>query len=196
MQHLLALGWKAIKGGAGDDEIHSQGGQGTIANGGDGDDYISSVAHTKITGGAGNDKISGGGKHVIDGDGGNDEVMVSGNNNTITGGEGNDRIRLWSDNNVVNYSIGDDKDRIEILKGLGNTLKLGEGLTYEAMRISYEGNKANISFEGHGDEEITVDFLREASLSIEFADGKSISINAKPISSSPHIKEFTDNLGR
>lgn len=196
MQHLLALGWKAIKGGAGDDEIHSQGGQqGTIADGGDGDDYISSVAHTKITGGAGNDKISGGGKHVIDGDGGNDEVMVSGNNNTITG-EGNDRIRLWSDNNVVNYSIGDGKDRIEILKGLGNTLKLGEGLTYEDMRISYEGNKANISFEGHGDEEITVDFLREASLSIEFADGKSISINAKPISSSPHIKEFTDNLGR
>lgn len=227
----------SVKGGAGDDTIITDGGQGTFIEGGDGNDNISTLNNVKISGGAGNDYISANAYNTVDGgagddrinvggnlsrpqsgnvvDGGtgndtimgqsynvlnggegndsisanqdfnvvsggqgNDAIVIRGDSNTINGGIGNDTIGLDSDNNIVNFSIGDGKDNIALRSGTGNTIKLGEGLNQSDMKISYEGTTATISFEGR-DEELTVEFFTEDSLSIEFSDGESISIKSE-----------------
>ena len=80
-----------INGGAGDDEIHTHGGN-DIINGGDGKDYIYA--------GAGNDIINGGN--------GDDYIYA---------GEGNDKITGGTGKNTITYYAGDGNDTIYLTKG-------------------------------------------------------------------------------
>jgi Ca2+-binding RTX toxin-like protein len=187
-----------ISGGDGDDQISTQGG--STVDGGAGNDTINTASYSTVTGGDGDDRISAGGRSVVYGGAGADIIsidngeahggdgadtfMTSQRGNRIEGGAGDDTIHLFGDT-VLNYSAGDGSDTIRIFYG-NSTLQLGEGFTAENTKISIEGNKAVISFDGDESDQLTVnlyDAFSRGSLTVAFSDGSTQELNFDPAAS-------------
>ena len=75
--------------------------------------------------------------------GGNDVVNAGDGNDTIIGGLGNDRLNGGSGNDTYIYNLGDGKDIISDTSGMDN-ITFGEGIAYEDIRFSQEGNNLKL----------------------------------------------------
>ncbi|OHU86659.1 hypothetical protein BET10_18530 [Pseudoalteromonas amylolytica] len=150
-----------------------------------GDDEIEGTSSGDIINGlGGNDTIKGGlGDDKLYGDEGDDQLYGGEGNDELSGGAGADFLAGGEGNDVYHYHRGDGT--VEILDrdntgfGVGNTIKLGEGIF--PSDISFERDlKANDLYESltlvlSDDEKIKItDFYFDGKLSIgavEFADG-------------------------
>lgn len=195
---ITAGPFSTVSGGDGDDQISTHGG--STIDGGAGNDAINTAAYSTVTGGDGDDRIYAGGRSVVYGGAGADNISVSNgeahggdgadtfmtlqSGNRIEGGAGDDTVYLFGDT-VLNYSAGDGSDTIRIFSG-NSTLQLGEGFTAENTKISIDGNKAVISFDGDESNQLTVnlnDAFTRGSLTVAFSDGSTQELNFDPAAS-------------
>ena len=90
---------------------------------------------------------------------GNDNVSVVGNsndnhfegnhgNNTYQGNGGNDGVYDEQGDDTYIYNLGDGDDHIHDISGY-DTIRFGEGITTENIRMNYEGGSLRIWFEGY-----------------------------------------------
>ena len=93
-----------------------------------------------IYAGEGTNTISGGnGNDIICSGSGNDTLRGDAGNDTLVGGKGNDNIEGGDGNDTYIWNWGDGFDTIYDSNGT-DTLKLGEGITFEDLSFEREGN--------------------------------------------------------
>ena len=129
-----------VYGDSGNDEIFVEGGDDTVFGG---------VRDDVIHGGCGVDLLAGeiGRDVLIDQSGNNallggkqdDQITGGVNNDFIAGGQHNDTISTGAGTNVVAFNQKDGKDTILSSLGASNVLSLGDGISYESLSFSREG---------------------------------------------------------
>ena len=97
-----------------------------------------------LTGGNFSDTLSGnGGDDIVDGGAGNDTIYGDAGNDTLIGGKGNDRLEGSYGDDIYIWNLGDGFDTIDDYNG-GNTdndtIKFGEGISFEDLLFERDGN--------------------------------------------------------
>ena len=97
-----------------------------------------------LTGGNFSDTLSGnGGDDIVDGGAGNDTIYGDAGNDTLIGGKGNDHLEGSYGDDIYIWNLGDGFDTIDDYNG-GNTdndtIKFGEGISFESLSFERDGN--------------------------------------------------------
>jgi Ca2+-binding RTX toxin-like protein len=120
---LMSTEGGMLRGGAGPDTI-TAGPDDTVLEGNGGDDTITAGdGNTLISAGSGSDAAAGG---------------VG--NDLIAGGAGDDTVETGAGSNVVAFNQGDGSDQVFSDGGASNTLSLGNGIGYDDLSLSRNGN--------------------------------------------------------
>ena len=173
-----------LYGEEGNDKLFGDAGDDSIL-GGEGNDYISGnegndallgdAGDDKLYGDAGDDSILGGdGKDLISGGAGNDSLVGETDDDTLLGGAGNDTLNggagndlLWGGDgeNIFYYASGDGDDTIFNYAAGSDKIFLASGSVDDVMQ---DGN--NVIFK-IGEGLITVDYVKDAEITVQLADG-------------------------
>jgi Ca2+-binding RTX toxin-like protein len=94
-----------------------------------------------LLGGAGNEALrAGGGNSVLSGGGGDDSLAGGDGNDFLAGDAGDDTIDTGGGANVIAVNAGGGTDIVQSASGATNTLSLGNGISYDDLSLSKNGN--------------------------------------------------------
>ena len=151
-------------------------------------DRSDALAAQNITGTDNNDTLTGGnfgdtlsgnsGDDVVDGKGGNDTIYGYSGNDTLIGGKGNDRLEGSYGDDTYIWNLGDGFDTIDDYNG-GNTdndtIKFGEGISFEDLSFERDGNSLIIHVNNDRTQGIKIQDYYSSTYykveKLEFADG-------------------------
>ena len=152
-------------------------------------DKSDALAAQNFTGTDNNDTLTGGnfgdtltgndGDDVIDGGAGNDTIYGGSGNDTLIGGKGNDHLEGSYGDDTYIWNLGDGFDTIDDYNG-GNTdndtIKFGEGITFEDLSFERDGNDLVIYVNNDRTQGISIqDYYSNVSYykveKLEFTDG-------------------------
>ncbi|HIK55042.1 MAG TPA: alkaline phosphatase [Synechococcales cyanobacterium M55_K2018_004] len=167
-----------IRGEDGDDVILAGNGNNSV-NGGNGNDrMIAGSGNDDLRGGAGDDFINAGeGANTLKGGDGNDTLLAGAGDDIIFGGLGDDTINAGTGTNTINAGSGnnviisrgidditvsrDGMNRFDLIAGPGiatirgftadDRIRLGSGLTFDALTISRSGRDTLLTVTATGD---------------------------------------------
>ena len=151
-------------------------------------DRSDALAAQNITGTDNNDTLTGGnfddtltgndGNDVLDGGAGNDTIYGGSGNDTLIGGKGNDRLEGSYGDDTYIWNLGDGFDTIDDYNG-GNTdndtIKFGEGISFEDLSFERDGNSLIIHVNNDRTQGISIQDYYSSTYykveKLEFADG-------------------------
>ena len=172
-------------------------------------DRSDALAAQNITGTDNNDTLTGGnfgdtltgndGNDVIDGGAGNDTLKGNSGNDTLIGGKGNDRLEGSYGDDTYIWNLGDGFDTIDDYNG-GNTdndtIKFGEGISFEDLLFERDGNSLIIYVNNDRTQGIKIqDHYSSYSQveKLEFADGTIVETSSVSI---VEPEEPSENAGQ
>ena len=135
--------------GSGDDEAFGHSGNDTIYGQAGADSLSGQEGDDTLSGGAGDDILYGGdGDDNLDGGEGTDRIHGGGGSNRFSGGQGLDYLYGGGGDDIYTYNRGDGND--VILESSHNTegdgISFGEGIAFEDLKFSKDGNHLKIAF--------------------------------------------------
>ena len=172
-------------------------------------DKSDALAAQNFTGTDNNDTLTGGnfgdtltgndGDDVIDGGAGNDTIYGGSGNDTLIGGKGNDRLDGSYGDDTYIWNLGDGFDTIDDYNG-GNTdndtIKFGEGISFEDLLFERDGNSLIIYVNNDRTQGIKIqDHYSSYSQveKLEFADGTIVETSSVSI---VEPEEPSENAGQ
>ena len=172
-------------------------------------DRSDALAAQDITGTDNNDTLTGGnfgdtltgndGNDVINGGAGNDTLKGNSGNDTLIGGKGNDRLEGSYGDDTYIWNLGDGFDTIDDYNG-GNTdndtIKFGEGISFEDLLFERDGNSLIIYVNNDRTQGIKIqDHYSSYSQveKLEFADGTIVETSSVSI---VEPEEPSENAGQ
>jgi Ca2+-binding RTX toxin-like protein len=94
-----------------------------------------------LEGNGGNDTLNAGSPDsLLSGGDGADALNGAAGDDLLAGGTGDDTIDTGAGNNVIAYNAGGGADTVYSDAGSSNTLSLGNGLSYDDLSLSKDGN--------------------------------------------------------
>ncbi|WP_232223363.1 calcium-binding protein [Francisella frigiditurris] len=180
----------SLVGGEGSDKLYGDNHNDTL-DGGLGDDYLYGGSQSDVlTGGEGNDTLIGDNVYNSSTGYNNNNVMdarYNKGNDVLAGGTGDDFLAGGYGSDTYIFNKGDGVDTIQEMLmsdygakyydgGSRDTIKFGEGLNQEDVRLSISGRDLLVNFEGNEvDQLVLKDFMNNNTLEyFEFADGSKL----------------------
>jgi trimeric autotransporter adhesin len=91
-------------------------------------------------GGAGNDSLYAGSSSLLSGGAGDDNLAGGEGNDFLAGDTGDDSIDTGGGANVIAFNAGGGTDIVQSATGATNTLSMGDGIGYDDLSLSKNGN--------------------------------------------------------